>query len=260
MKNFLHLIFITFLVFVVSNKNTLIGQTTAVSWSEINSLPGGNGNFGPSPYTPDVVHADVIATGLVRGAGIETTGTGAGNAWGGNGFTIGADLNGAIAAGEYVYFSLTPNAGKKFSLSQIAPYNIRRSGSGPTIGQWQYSIDGINFFNIGGAITWGGTTNNRGNDQSAIDLSAISDLQEVTESTTVTFRLVTWGATNITGTFYFNAHTSVPAANRNLTIIASEITLPIDLLTFTATSKEDKVVLDWTYANAEDFDKFVVER
>lgn len=39
----------------------------------------------------------------------------------------------------------------------------------------------------------------------------------------------------------------------------SPINLPIDLLTFTATPKEDKVILDWTYANAEDFDKFVVE-
>lgn len=40
---------------------------------------------------------------------------------------------------------------------------------------------------------------------------------------------------------------------------ASPIHLPVDLLTFTATPREEKVALNWTYANPEAFDKFIVE-
>lgn len=42
-------------------------------------------------------------------------------------------------------------------------------------------------------------------------------------------------------------------------LVTSNITLPIDLTSFNATPQDDRVVLDWTYENAVDFDKFVVE-
>lgn len=38
-----------------------------------------------------------------------------------------------------------------------------------------------------------------------------------------------------------------------------EAFLPIDLLSFNAVPEEGKVILDWTYANAVDFERFVVE-
>ncbi len=110
----------------------------------------------------------------------------------------------AIAANDVWSFSLTANAGYTLSLSGIPAYNIRRSGTGPTTGQWQYQVGAGVFTNIGSAITWGGTTNAAGNTQAAIDLSGIGALQLVAPGTTVTFRVVQFGASSAGGTGYFN--------------------------------------------------------
>jgi len=108
----------------------------------------------------------------------------------------------AISAGNFVTFTVRAVPGFEISLSDIGAHNIRRSGTGPGNGQWQYSIDGGSFTDIGSSIAWSGTTSS-GNSQAAIDLTAIAALQNLSGMTTVTFRLVIWGATNTGGTWYF---------------------------------------------------------
>jgi hypothetical protein len=100
-------------------------------------------------------------------------------------------------------FSLTPIEGYLLSLSSINPYNIRRSGTGPTTGQWQYQIGTGGFFDLGSPITWGATTTATGNPQQAINLAGISALQNLSEM--VTFRVVNWDTTNSGGNWYFNS-------------------------------------------------------
>ena len=181
-----------------------------------NALPGGAGNWGPSPMTPTTMAANLTTVGLTRGPGVSTGTAGASSsaaarAWGGNtwwGGTSSPDsLDNAITRGAFVTFSLTASEGYALSFSDVAPYNVRRSASGPTLGQWQYQIGSGSFANIGTTITWGGTTTGGGNGQSTIALSGISALQNVAAGSTVTFRIVNFNsgtAGSTTGTWYLN--------------------------------------------------------
>ncbi|WP_339611238.1 hypothetical protein [uncultured Planktosalinus sp.] len=167
----------------------------------------GLANYGPSPFTPGNSSSSVVVNGLERGTGLNTSGTAAGDAWGASEWYSAAPTetqSSAIANNKYVTFTITPNTGNNISISSIEPYNIRRSGTGPINGIWQYSIDGVNFIDIGTVINWGVTTSGAGNPQQAINLSGVNDLQNINSSTTITFRVVCWGATGTGGTWYFN--------------------------------------------------------
>tara|TARA_R110000850_G_scaffold268138_1_gene399431 strand:+ start:31510 stop:32397 length:888 start_codon:yes stop_codon:yes gene_type:complete len=167
----------------------------------------GVGGFGPNPFDATNTNASVTVGGLTRGIGLTISGGGSDDSWGADGwFVVGPVQTQAIsiANDKYLTFTINPNFGVNVSLSAIQPYNIRRSATGPTTGIWQYSIDGTNFFDIGTSITWGVDTSGTGNPQTEIDLSGITDLQNLTSATTVTFRIVNWGASGAGGTWYFN--------------------------------------------------------
>lgn len=148
----------------------------------------GLSGYGSSPQSPTNSDANVTIGGLTRASGFGTGGTAAGNAWGGTG-------NGTAT------FTIKANSGYTLSLSEISAYNVRRSNTGASTGQWAYSLDGTNFTNIGSTITWGGTSSS-GNAQSAISLIGISALQNLSSTTTVTFRIVNSGGSS--GTWYLN--------------------------------------------------------
>jgi len=203
--------FTTFLsLLLVAASFSADGQIAAWDFS---TLPGGSGDYGPSPYSATTADANVTVVGLTRGAGVGTSGTGAANGWGGNDFEEGTNLANAISGENFATFSITANTGSALSLSEIAAYNIRRSGSGPLMGQWQYQVGNGTFVNIGSSITWGAVITAAGNPQSAIDLTGISDLQNVSAGTTVTFRVVTWSASSNAGTWYLNDPDDLPAAD-----------------------------------------------
>jgi hypothetical protein len=176
------------------------------------------GNWGNSPMAPITSDPNTTVVGLTRGWTVGS-GTSASYAWGGNNFNITATTEAAaIAANNFVTLSLTANPGYTLSLSDIPAYNIRHSATGPLTGSWQYKVDGGDFTDIdfGGMTftrTWGSITTSAGNPEPAIDLSGIPTLQNVPAGTTVTLRCVTWGATNVGGTWYFNeptSHTTAP--------------------------------------------------
>jgi len=192
-------------------------QTVLAGW-DFDVLPGGSGNFGPSPFAPGTTAANLTAGGLTRGTGFTTTGTGASNGWGGTGLDGQTTAAGAINVNDFVTFTLTANPTYEMSLSSISAYNVRRSSTGPTSGLWQYQVGSGSFTDIGSTITWGSTTTGAGNAQSAIDLSAISALQGIAASTTVTFRLALWGASGSGGTWYLN---DPPTASSDLDFIVN---------------------------------------
>jgi hypothetical protein len=176
-----------------------------VGW-DLSGLTG----YGPSPLIPSTLTGDITVGGLTRGTGVTTSGTAAANGWGGTGW-MAANLAVAISDQDFATFSITGNnaiAAPAIRFTAIDSYNIRRSATGPTTGQWQYQIGSGSFTNIGSQITWGTTTTATGNLQSAINLTAIAPLQNVSSGTTVTFRIVNWGATATGGTWYFNNFTS----------------------------------------------------
>ncbi|MFM7412379.1 MAG: hypothetical protein ACKO6E_04130, partial [Planctomycetota bacterium] len=151
---------------------------------DFSTLTGGTGNWGPSPFAPTTTAANLTAVGLTRGPAVSqppsgTSSTAAAGAWGDNtwwGGTAASDsLDSAITRGSYVTFALTPSDGYALSFSDVAPYNIRRSASGPSLGQWQFQVGSGSFTNIGSTITWGtSTVRNPGNPQSTISLSSIT--------------------------------------------------------------------------------------
>ena len=149
-----------------------------------------------------------------------TINTAAANAWGGTAANTAATQSVATSSNNVVSFALTANTGYKLSLTQIPAYNIRRSGTGFSIGIWQYSINGGSFNDIGSSIIWGSITTSSGNAQSAITLSGISALQNVAAGNTITLRVVLWGASG-TGSWYFNQ----PVAGTNNLIVTGTVAL-----------------------------------
>ena len=182
---------------------TAQGFAQAIVGWDMNGLTA----FGVSPFAPGTSNANLTVVGLTRGAGVGTAPTAAGSTWGGTDWNDGTTLittkAGAISTSHFVTFSITPKAGYQTSLSSISAYNIRKSASGPTTGIWQYSLDGTTFTDIGTAITWGSTTTSGGNTQASVSLANVPSLQNVAAGTTITFRIVNWGASG-TGTWYLN--------------------------------------------------------
>jgi len=189
------------IIIVVGSINAF-AQVTIAGW-DFSTLVGSSGVYGASPLSTSSKDANVTVGGLTRGSGFGTlAGTGASAAWGSTNFSVSGTLQGEIDANKYFTFTITANVGYKVSLSGISAYNIRRSSTGPTTGQWQYQIGSGSFVNIGSEITWGATTSSSGNAQPAIDLSGITDLQNVLETSTITIRLVCYGASAVGGTNY----------------------------------------------------------
>jgi Putative Ig domain/Cadherin domain len=160
-------------------------------------------SYGVSPFPPATVDSRLTVVGLTRGSGIGTSGTPAAGAWGGVDMQA-ADAATAITGGDFATFSVTPNSGYQVSFSQIPAYNIRRSGTGPTTGIWQYQKGTASFIDIGTQISWGAAGSSTATIQNAIDLSGIAGLQNVPPGTTVTFRIVSWGGTSASGSWYIN--------------------------------------------------------
>ena len=189
--------------------------------------------FGASPYAASVSAAGLSVGGLTRGSGVSgivpSGGSSAAKGWGGTGFnstsTI-TDAVGAVNANKFVFFSISTDGLSELSISSIDAYNVRRSSAGPASGQWQYQIGTGAFVNIGSTITWGATTSASGNAQSAIDLSAISDLQGIAANTTVTFRLALWGATSASGTWYLNGQSATTDPDFKLSGSVSAVPAP----------------------------------
>ncbi len=159
--------------------------------------PGVNGQLPAASTAPNVsVGSLSLGPGLTTQSAASTFGA---KNWGEH--TNEAD---AITGNDFIFFSLTADTGFTESFSSISPYNVRRSGTGPNTGIWQYEIGAGNFVDIGSAISWGSVTAATGNAQPTIDLSSISDLQNVAAGTPVTFRIVNWGDSGSAGTWYLN--------------------------------------------------------
>ena len=203
---------------------------------------GNANNYGPSPFAPDTVASGVTDGGLTRGSGLTTVNSGGADAWGGNGFSTTATTEAAaITANDYATFTITANTNDTVSLSGIPAYNIRHSGTGPLTGMFQYQIGSGSFTDIGSAITWGSSTSSSGNTEAAITLSGITALQNVLAGTTITMRIVSWGATGASGTWYINDPTGTTANDFvvNGTVNSTASTVPtVDFSAATYTANE----------------------
>ena len=214
------MLLVTLLTFGFHFLGSAQGTDTLATW-ELTGINTTTPAWGLSPLPAQNTSSAISTSGWTRGsgvlltaAGVATTGSPAGNAWGGNGwdaYTTGGagNFDSTVSRGDFVTIAFTVASGATVSFTSIPAHNIRRSSSGPSSGQWQYSLGASGtFVNIGTPVTWGTVTTGPGNPQPALDLSTISDLQSITGGTTVTFRIVNMGATSSGGTWYLNQVTS----------------------------------------------------
>lgn len=166
---------------------------------DVHSLPGGSGNFGPSPDAATTANANVTVGGLTRASGIATSGTGAARGWGGADWQN-TSTAAAVTGGDYVTFTVTANSAYQVSFSSISRLDYRRSGSGAANGTLQYQVGAGAFTDI--ATLSYSSTSSSGGSAGPVDLSGIAALQNVPGGTTVTFRIVNYGGTSTSGTWY----------------------------------------------------------
>lgn len=168
---------------------------TFASWEVFGFIGGGI-----SPLVAATTN-QISSAFLQRGSGLASGPTGTIDAWGGNGFNS-TDLTSAIIGGDFFTATIALPSTSVFSFSRISANNIRKSATGASILQWQYSTDGIVFSDIGLPINLlvdGGS----GNNIPEINLSSVTALQNLS-NLTITFRLVGYGALASGGTLYFN--------------------------------------------------------
>lgn len=179
------------------------GKTSVslVSWEVSGYL-----NYGASPVSASTTNPAVITSAtLARGTGVAANSSGAIATWGGTNW-VGADLATATSSNSFALVTLNLVPGENISLSKISGNNLRRTSTGPSTSQYQFSVDGgTNYTSIGSAINLASTDAN-GNNIAAIDLSIYPSLQNVNTSTTprIIFRIVSYGASSTTGNWYIN--------------------------------------------------------
>lgn len=166
---------------------------------DVHAQTGGSNNFGPSPLAATASDANLTVSGLTRGTGVGTGGTGAARGWGGTAWTSTSGAA-AVSAGQCATFTVAANAGHQVSFSSIGKFDYRRSSSGATAGVVQYQVGSGAFTDI--ATVSYASTSSSGASLGAIDLSGIAALQNVPAGTTVTFRIVNYGGSAATGTWY----------------------------------------------------------
>ncbi len=213
----------------------LSAQSVLAGW-DFDPITNTSG-FGASPLAATESAAVVTVGGLTRGSGVTTTGSGVANAWGANGWSGPTDAESAIDQGKFVTFTVTTLPGETVSIWSIDAFNVRRSGTGPTTGLFQYQLGAGPFVDIGGPITWGTTTSGAGNSISPINLGGFSELQAIPGNTTVTFRIVNYGATGTAGTWYLNDPAGTPDLDfKILGSVTGELPTPALTLSFDPTT------------------------
>jgi hypothetical protein len=155
--------------------------------------------FGTSPLAASTAAANLTVGGLTRGSGVTTTGAAANRGWGGAGWNS-TTAAAAITAGSTVSFSLSATTGYQVSISGLSKFDYRRSGAGATSGVLQYQV-GSGAFQDAALLNYSSTANTGGS-LLAIDLSNIAALQNVPGGTPINLRVVNFGASGASGTWY----------------------------------------------------------
>ncbi len=209
------------------------------------SNPSINGKELTSDAT--TVNTNIQQSVLTRGNNVVGT-SGSTSSFAAN-FPITAIKQDAINAGHYFQFTMKPNPGFKFSLSSLDA-RLRVQENAPHHYAWQYSTDGVNFFDLGLADNTINTTINNGQAVPQIDLSAYADLQNVMANITVTFRLYAWGGTG-TSDNSFGIGKSLSGANALIVggLVEEDNTLPVELTYFNGEQHNNRINLKWNTAS-----------
>lgn len=168
-----------------------------------------NGENSPVSSSADTFNASLDSSSSI------TRGAGAASSAGANSFRTAGFQNDGISTANNDYFQVTLSAASGFTLS-LSTIDARFSGSDAfartpgVTAQFAYSLDGSSFTLIGSSFNFNdgaGNVPSAGLVMPQIDLSGISALQNIADSTTVTIRYYASGATT-TGTWGFFSNTA----------------------------------------------------
>lgn len=127
---------------------------------------------------------------------------------------MGATKAAAIANKEYFQISLKAKSNYKVTLNSLN-YKYRRNSSGPANYRWAYSLNGVDFTEIG-SEDMVATVSSDG-DVYSLDLSGIPDLSNIDGQKTLTLRMYIWGSGASTQVFglgrYYVGSVAVPTVN-----------------------------------------------
>ncbi len=182
-------------------------DSSILGWSFTGPVPTGINDTLNS--TLAVTHANVKTSTLKRGSGFkipETTLFGTFNSNSESFFPDDNTQSNAIANDEYYEFTVRADNGYNVSLKELN-VKLRRNASGPTMYSWMYSLNDVDFQQIGGAVNFLDSETN-GVRQSVIRLDTIPALQNVSSDTSIVFRLYAWGATSSVGGFAIGRYVS----------------------------------------------------
>lgn len=198
-------------------------------------------------------NTNLNVSAITRGAGLAYSSLA--DAYSSTGFE-GTSLADAIAKNEYLEFKVSPKSTHKVSLSSLES-SFRRSSTGPSFFQWQYSLDGFQTpgVNIGNVISFSSTATN-GEAMPSIDLSGITALQNIIAPAEISIRLYGYAASSTAGTFALGKPTS-PA---NDLAITGPIILPVNLISFELRSSNHSVSLTWVTDQEKNNKLYTIER
>jgi endonuclease G len=207
--------------FTVLSDGGTVYRGILAGW-DVSSLPGGLNNYGPATFAPSTNAPSLVIGSLTRGSGVKTTGSAAAGGWGGDGFTS-ATVAAALAASQFVTFSVTATNGCKVSFASLSRLDYYRSATGPSNGVLQIQVGTSGFADVANfsypAVSTGASLG-------AIDLSKVGELQLVGASTNVTFRIVNFGGTSSSGTWYLYNRLGTAAPDIALQGIVTQLAPP----------------------------------
>ena len=159
----------------------------------------GSSGIGASPLMPTTNAPNISVTGIARGSGLSTNGATAARAWGASAWSTTTAAAG-VSASQFLTFSLTLTNGSTMTISNISWFDYRHSSSGPTSGLLQVQVGSGAFTDLTN-VSYPVNTSG-GASLGVIDLAGFGILQNIPANTAVNFRLVNYGGTSSSGTWY----------------------------------------------------------
>ena len=230
------------------------------SWQASSVVQGG---LNQPTFAPTMLNNNItVPLPITRGSGVVLPPTSSSNGyWGGTSFST-TTADDGISDKKYLAFSLKSKNGKAVNYHSISKTNIRIGSSGPIKYLIDYTIDNGRTFDAD-SIT--GPTRVTGNYVlDSIDLSNISNLQNVPPTSTVTFRIIPYDASG-TGSFLIGSgvNDTLPDFEINGGFSDDNIVstaLPVTLIQFKLNRNNSKVVLNWQTQSEINFSHFELER
>ena len=207
----------------------VVTTQNAVTTINTNGASGNEANVTPTYAT------GIMGTPLVRGPGINPSSLA--NAFSSNGFSTSANsIASAVAAGDYLSMSVNASPGYELDLQSL-DLKFRSSGTGPDNYAIQYQVNSGPFIDI---LSSTFVPSSNGVNLPSVPLCTIPALQNLLNNSTITIRIVLWGASSGGGTFAIGR--SLNATDNGL-VVNGELTVLPPCFTLTSSAASANQVL-----------------